>query len=110
MGKEIDPQDLIEQREAEQRSVELRKQLREIEKSDFLWLMQDKRGRRFVWRLLDKAGVFRITFRPNSDEGVFLEGMRNMGLVLMADINEVCPEKYQVMVNEQEQHVSRTGS
>lgn len=110
MDNEIDPQDLIKQREVEQRSVEWRKQLREIEKSDFLWLMQDKRGRRFVWRLLDKAGVFRITYRPNSDEGVFLEGMRNIGLLLVADINEVCPEKYQVMINEQEQHVSRTRS
>lgn len=104
MENEIDPQDLIAQREAEKQSAEMRKQLREIEKSDFLWLMQDKRGRRFVWRLLEKAGVFRTTFRPNSNEGAFLEGMRNMGLMLIADINEICAEKYQTMVNEQEQH------
>ena len=74
---------------------------------DFKWLMGNKQGRRFVWRLLEKAGVFRTTFRLNN-EMAFLEGMRNMGLILVADIHEICPEKYHIMVKEADDNAKRT--
>ena len=75
------------------------KSARESELDDFAWLMGDVRGRRFVWRYLSECGVFKTSFTGNSTT-FFNEGARNMGLKLMADINDACPELYQVMVSE----------
>ena len=33
-----------------------------------------------------------------------------MGLLLINDIHEICPEKYYVMVREQQDHAKRTAS
>ena len=109
MPKEIDPQDLIALEEAQAKQAAANRFLRDTEVSDFRFLMASTQGRRFVWRLLDKAGVFRSTFRTTG-EGDFLEGMRNMGLLLLNDIHEICPEKYYVMVREQQDHAKRTAS
>lgn len=98
MAKDLDG--ILEDQRTQEEIEEAALNKRNVEKEDFKWLMMDIRGRRFVWRYLEKAGVFRVTFRADSNEGDFLEGMRNMGLMLMVDINEICPEKYQLMVNE----------
>jgi hypothetical protein len=66
---------------------------------DFKWLMGDARGRRYVWRLLEQAGVFRSSFTGNS-ETFFKEGARSMGLAVVSQINEHTPELYQVMLTE----------
>ena len=70
------------------------------DRDDFKWLMDDKRGRRIMWRLLERTGVFRSSFTGNS-ETFFLEGQRNVGLMLMAQIHDACPEKYTAMLEEQ---------
>jgi hypothetical protein len=72
---------------------------RQIEANDIKWLMSSKQGRRIVWRLLDKAGVFRTSFTGNS-ETFFKEGMRNMGLFLVAEIMAHSPEAFALMLNE----------
>lgn len=105
-NREIDPSDLIALDKARTQASDVQRYLRQLEVEDFKWLMGNKQGRRFVWRMLDKAGVFRSTFRLNN-EMAFLEGMRNMGLILITDIHEVCPEKYQVMVKEAEDNAKR---
>jgi hypothetical protein len=99
MARELSPTDLDAEEVAARKLAETRKANREQDKADFKWLMGQVQGRRFIWRLLELAGVYRSTFRADN-EMAFLEGMRNMGLVLMADIHEVCPEKYFVMVKE----------
>ena len=79
-----------------------RKQLdRDAEAEDFKWLMGSKRGRRIVWRFLDRAGVFRLSFNTNSMTMAFNEGNRNEGLRILAQIHTLCPELYPVMVKEQ---------
>ena len=100
--KFIDPQDLIEQEAAEQRETEAKQLSRQVEIDDFKSLMDGKAGRRFVWRLLDKAGVFRATDRTDALSMAFREGTRNFGLMLLTEINETCPEKYNLMVKEQQ--------
>jgi len=70
--------------------------------------LKEQEGREILLRLLEKAGVFRSTFRLNN-EMAFLEGMRNMGIILMADIHELCPEKYHVMVKEAEDNAKRSS-
>lgn len=62
-----------------------------------------------MWRILDKARVFRSTFRLNN-EMAFLEGQRNIGLVLIADIHELCLEKYHMMVKEAEENAKRANT
>ncbi|BCB27050.1 phage endoprotease [Sulfurimicrobium lacus] len=73
----------------------------DTEEADLKWLMGSKRGRRIVWRLLDRAGVFRLSFNTNSMAMAFNEGNKNEGLRTVAQIHKLCPELYPVMVKEQ---------
>lgn len=93
----IDPQE----QERERLDRQKREQLsRETEAADFKWLMGGKRGRRIVWRQLERAGVFRSSFNTNSMSMAFAEGARNEGLRTIASIHSLCPELYAVMVQE----------
>jgi hypothetical protein len=74
---------------------------RQNEESDIKWLMSSKRGRRFVWRLLEQAGVFRSSFNTNAMAMSFGEGNRNYGLQLLNSIHTLCPELYPTMIKEQ---------
>ncbi len=55
------------------------------------WLMSGPRGRRIVWRQIDRAGVLKGTsFAPDAMTMAFSEGVRNpamrlLGLVLQLD-------------------------
>ena len=98
---QFDPLDLRGQERLKEQSEELRKLAIDTEKADFGWLMGSKRGRRIMWRLLERTGVFRSSFTGNS-ETYFREGQRNVGLMLMAQIHEVCPDQYAVMLKEQQ--------
>lgn len=66
---------------------------------DLKWIMGNKKGRRFVWKLLERSGVYRSSFTGNSTT-FFNEGQRNIGLMLLADIHSVCPEHYVTMLKE----------
>ena len=83
--------------DAEQRS----RLARDTEEADLKWLMGSKRGRRIVWRLMDRAGVFRLSFNTNAMQMAFAEGNKNEGLRTLAQIHALCPELYPVMVKEQ---------
>lgn len=99
MARDIDPQDLIALDKAQAATAEAQRLVRQLEVEDFKWLMGNTQGRRFMWRLLSKAGLFQCALRePN--EQAFFEGMRNLGLVFWTDLHELCPEKYNVMVKE----------
>ena len=94
-----DPIDLRGQERSKEERVRLEKHARQEEREDVKWLMKSRQGRRIAWRLLQLTGVFRSSFTGNN-ETFFREGMRNVGLVLMAQINEACPEQYMTMVQE----------
>lgn len=64
------------------------------------WLMAHAQGRRIVWRLLDRAGVYRDSFTGNSTT-FYNEGRRAMGLFVLEQLMDSCPEKYALMMNEQ---------
>lgn len=83
-------------REQAQANAERRRK-QEIE--DFKWLLAHKQGRRIAWRLLSKAGVFRTSMTGNS-QTFFNEGRRDMGLWVLAEINEVSPDSYVQMLKE----------
>lgn len=70
------------------------------EAEDIKWLMSSKRGRRMVWRQLERAGVFRLSFNTNSMTMAFAEGARNEGLRLLSLIHGNCSELYATMLKE----------
>lgn len=95
-----DPLDIRGQERA-QAERNLRERIaRENEDSDVKWLMSSKRGRRFVWRLMDQAGTFRSVFNTNAMAMAFAEGNRNTGLRILAMVTSLCPEHYPAMLKE----------
>ena len=81
---------------------------RDRELHDLRTLMQSIEGRRFIWRLLDRAGVFRTSFTGNSTT-FFNEGQRNMGLIVLADVHEACADKYILMMTEAKKDTETNG-
>ncbi len=81
-----------------------------IESDDMTWLMGNRRGRRIVWRLLSRAGVFRTSFSTNAMQMAFNEGNRNEGLRLISSLLQNCPERYAEMLQEQKKHDHRNPS
>lgn len=96
---DFDPTDLRGQEDAREQRKFRDRVASDLEAEDFKWLMSDKRGRRIVHRWLTKAGVWRSSFTGNS-ETFFREGQRNIGLMLLDQINAHCPEHYARMLKE----------
>ena len=92
--------DALDERQTER--SERTKLLGQAEVEDLKWLMGSKRGRRIVWRLLDQAGVFRLSFNTNAMQMAFAEGNRNFGNRMLAQVNAHCPELFPVMLKEQQ--------
>lgn len=82
------------------KQAEVKAKLETLNNTDSLYaIMQLKEGRNFVWWLLEEAGVFRTSFTGNSTT-FFNEGQRNIGLKVMAILNEKCPDLYLKMLKE----------
>lgn len=94
-----DPTDLNGQARAKADGETRRKLERDTEESDLKWLLDSRRGRRIVWRLLEQSGVFRMTFNTNAMQMAFAEGNRNAGNRLLAMVN-LNPEAYVLMMKE----------
>lgn len=78
---------------------------------DLKWLMSNKQGRRFMWRLLAKAHLGKSSFvAPNAMTVSFLEGERNIGAYFQAEVLEVCPTRYLEMLKEHQDNARRNSS
>lgn len=69
--------------------------LRQRELDDISWVMGDARGRRVMNRIWELACMWQVS--PNIDSPLrtaFHEGGRNLGLALLSDVNEACPEQF----------------
>jgi len=86
-----------ERRQAER---ERERQRAEEEIADVDWLMHQPEGRRFIYRLLEQAGVYRSTFSDNALQTAFAEGERNLGLRYLAMVQEHCLERFILMLEE----------
>lgn len=105
MAKDHNPFDIHGQTARRKESEDERRARRVAEGEDLRRVMSTASGRRFVWGQLERAGVFRSSFTGNS-ETFFREGQRNIGLMLLADVNEFCPEQYLTMLMESKEHGS----
>lgn len=70
---------------------------RELE--DIKVVLSTRNGRRFYWRYLNKCGIFSSCYVSDS-RVYFNEGMRNIGILLVVDLNEADPEAYLTMMAE----------
>ena len=100
MSSNYDPLDQKAQDKAREDRNARNKQAEKSEIEDVKWLMGNARGRRILWRMLDRAGVFRLSFNTNSMTMAFAEGARNEGLRLLATIHTACPDLYPTMLKE----------
>lgn len=97
MKDPLDPFDIDKDLRGEQtKEAQLRK---DQIVSDFTWLMQQKQFRRYMWRQLERTGVYRTTFRPNS-EMAFLEGVRSVGVGMLADCHAMTLKETFTMMQE----------
>jgi hypothetical protein len=98
---DYDPHNVPEQERERAKKKASVKIDQESEGADIKWLMGSKRGRRIIWRLLEQAGVFRLSFNTNAMAMSFAEGNRNYGLTILSQIHSLCPELYPTMIKEQ---------
>lgn len=72
----------------------------QVADEDIGWLMESRRGRRIMWRLLSESGVFRNPFAGERGATDFRCGEMNQGQRLLARVHRVAPEQYVLMVAE----------
>ena len=86
------------ERNAEKTQQQKNQRLSEDE--DIKIVMSTPEGRRFVNKLLERAGIYRCSFNGQSNNTIFNEGGRNQGLMLLSDIQTAAPGSYATMLKE----------
>jgi hypothetical protein len=72
---------------------------REIQISDMKQVLSTVEGRRFIWELLSFCRIFESSY--NGQFGtIYNEGHRNVGLKILADVNDADPGAYTKMLTE----------
>tara|TARA_R110000803_G_scaffold121808_1_gene189897 strand:+ start:606 stop:941 length:336 start_codon:yes stop_codon:yes gene_type:complete len=66
---------------------------------DMKQMLSEAYGRRLLWRMLEKCGIYKTSFTGNSTT-FFNEGRRAVGLDLLEDIIKVSPSSYTLMQSE----------
>jgi hypothetical protein len=69
------------------------------EDGDLVWLMNQREGRRFLWRLLQSCHLYETSF-TGTNATFFREGERNVGLQVLLDVIRLCPELHARMMAE----------
>lgn len=100
MSRPFDPLDIRAQEDAQAEADERNRLELQVEIDDLKWLMSNRRGRRVAFRLLERAGVWRLSFNTNALTMAFSEGQRNEGLRLLAQITTHCPDRHTDMLKE----------
>lgn len=73
---------------------------REEERAGLAAVMSSKGGRLTVHRLLEWAGVYRLSFTGDALWSAFNEGQRNVGNKLLAEIMADFPAEFALMMKE----------
>lgn len=73
-------------------------------REDVATVLSTPAGRRFVWAMLGKCGVFSLSYtRGDTHETAFNEGKRQVGNPIFAEIQSEHPEAYALMASESAQ-------
>lgn len=87
-------------RAAVERAAVRSKRVRKQEMDDLRAVMDTPEGRRTLWRFLERAAPFSSAFNSNAMTQSHTIGWQDAGKWWLAEIDEACPEKYLVMLNE----------
>lgn len=63
-------------------------------------LLATAEGRKFLWRLLERCGVYKSSYDQSGSRVYFNEGRREVGLWVLAEIIEAEPEAYVSLMKE----------
>jgi hypothetical protein len=99
-----DEAELTEEKKIEKEREEKARKLRERELNDYRFVLSRPEGRRLLWNLMDKSGIFRLSFTGDS-KTFFREGQRSVGLVIYKNIDDAQPEAMHQMSNEHKSEV-----
>ena len=80
--------DIFSQEEDRKKSEAENKRIRQREIGDLKKILGIPEGRRFIWKWLGNAGIFRSSLSQNAMTTQALEGARNLGLQLLNEVNE----------------------
>lgn len=84
---ELDDKEKLDRRETKS------KVLRRRELEDVAAILATVEGRRFYWRVMQRCGIHKSSFTGNNTT-FFNEGERNIGLFLLAELEEADPTAY----------------
>lgn len=87
-------------------SKEEQAQQRRDELNDICAVMDTGAGRRFVWRLLEKAHIFASPYVGQTNDTMFSLGEHNMGIFIFSEITEANFESYLQMQSEQKKDIA----
>lgn len=104
---ERDPLDLLGTDQENAKILEKRRKAREREMTDLKKVLSLPEGRRFVWKLMSRAGIFQDPFNTNAMQMSRSCGMKSSGLDLLADVNECDVNAFAQM---QREHISEAKS
>jgi hypothetical protein len=79
--------------ESQRKLSQLEKRRKDRDISDLKKVLGDVEGRRFVWRILSESGIFRGSFNANALAMAFNEGKRDIGLLVIGEINGNVPQR-----------------
>lgn len=90
-----------ERKAAALREHEERARVERLQRADDLRaVMGTPEGRRFVWRLLNEAGLFSSSYTGEAISGAFTEGKRAFAVGLMKQLQAESRDAYVLMVGE----------
>lgn len=90
----------------EQQAARLARGVKAVAKQaeqDLKWIMADARGRRFMWNMLTRCGIYRSSYAAGQGKVeaiAFYEGERNIGLELLDRVLKQTPKAYATMTQE----------
>lgn len=90
-------QDEIEQ---QKKNDKFNKRIRNRELNDLRHVLKDAEGRRFIWRLLSWALLFKVGFVDNPHKLYFNEGARELGMKIFHEVLNAKPGAYELMQRE----------
>lgn len=64
------------------------KRKRDMELNDIRFLLNDARGRRVLWRLMENAKTFESVYHPSGSTTYYNSGRQDFGRFLMSEIME----------------------
>lgn len=87
------------QKESEEKRLEVKRE-REKELNDIKKVLSFVEGRRLIWRILSKTGIYRLSFAESERLTDFNEGKRSLGLFLLDEVMEAKPTAFSQMQKE----------